>query len=171
MVAEPIENAAIDLAHAAAELAEARRTNERLGGELGDLRAAFNERHAPLIAQLQESATKLHAAEDAYRRAALTEYKATGKKRLGYGASIRTTKVVRYEPDNVVAWAKANAPTLLRVDTKAFEAMVKASPAAFEAVALVDEQAAATIPTDTALLECCGRDGEPCSECPMTVQA
>jgi hypothetical protein len=78
---------------------------------------------------------------------ALSDFKATGSKKPHPGVGIRVSTKLAYDPAVALDWAKTNLPAALVLDTKTFEAFVKATTVPVTFVS-VTETPSATIATD-----------------------
>lgn len=87
------------------------------------------------------------------RAAVLAEYKATGNKQFGC-AVVRVTRRLGYAIEAAYQWAVKHQMAL-KLDEKAFEAIVKASPndAELEAIAVIEEVPTAAIASDLTAYE------------------
>jgi hypothetical protein len=96
---------------------------------------------------INKAAQQVDELSDQLRELAMADYKATGSKKPHPAMGIRVSTRLIYDQGVALTWAKTNLPAALVLDTKTFEAFVKASTVP---VTFVSEHhiASATIATD-----------------------
>ena len=109
-------------------------------------RKLFDAENAELISAHDEAKRHLDKVEQALRNTAIQEYERTKNKALHKFVSVRVSKSYEYDKGKALEWAKANAAMLVseQVDTKGFEAVIKAAKQLPEFVT-VNEKATAVI--------------------------
>jgi hypothetical protein len=98
-------------------------------------------------ANINNVAQQVDELSDQLRELAMADYKATGSKKPHPGMGIRVNLKFVYDPAVALDWAKTELRTALVLDTKAFEAFVKASTVSLPFVE-VQQIPSATIATD-----------------------
>jgi hypothetical protein len=100
-----------------------------------------------LQASINYAAQQVDELSNQLREQALADYKATGSKKPHPAMGIRVSTKLVYEPGMALDWAKTNLPAALVLDTKTFEAFVKATTVPVTFVS-IQETPTATIATD-----------------------
>ncbi len=108
-------------------LAELRNQEQELRQELQQARfdleqSPLGQRVAGLERQLADCGEAMASTRRGVNEQTVAWYEATGDKRPVPGASIRLLRRLRYDVAKATDWCMMNAPTLLRLDTKRFEA-------------------------------------------------
>lgn len=125
-------------------VAEAR----RIYGEVCQIKKAsydeWEKRNTPLIEEVKTAEIRVKEFEDTLRNLTLQAYAETGDKAPAEGVGIRERTVLTYDGKVAFDWAKAHKMAL-KLDTKAFEKIVKADTPDF---VKVSTEAIATIATE-----------------------
>jgi len=108
------------------DVAEARRDEAELKAEYEAAYEAFQKQNDDLLTKLEAAKFKRVGLEGELRDVILATNESIVKDTVGVG--IRNVKRVEYDTRAAVAFAFASAPSLLRLDEKAFEANMKATP-------------------------------------------
>jgi hypothetical protein len=115
----------------------------------GALVKAFEE--TPIVqaasSTINDAAHQISELENELREMALADFKVTGSKKPHPSMGIRVNLKFVYDPAVALDWAKTELRTALVLDTKAFEAFVKASTVSLPFVE-VQQIPSATIATD-----------------------
>lgn len=132
-----------------AEVAERRANAETCASLVKTLRDDFEAEHAEVIAAAATAKAALADAEASARALIVAIYETTGSKAPAVGASVRVSTKLEYDPAEAFAKAKAMGVAVIpeSLDVKAWEKIVKASPATFPFVRVV-EQPSATLASD-----------------------
>lgn len=89
--------------------------------------------------------------EDIIRLAALTQYKRTGEKKIGFGVSVRMNRKLAYGDDEALSYCKHGFTAALTFDRKVLDNMLFSMPAnLLPAFVTLTEEPQATIATDLA---------------------
>ena len=108
------------------EVAIARSDEAELKAEYEAAYEAFQKQNDDIISALDAAKSKRIKLEGELRDVILATNESIVKDTVGVG--IRNVKRVEYDTRAAVAFAFASAPALLRLDEKAFEANMKATP-------------------------------------------
>jgi hypothetical protein len=108
-----------------ASLAAARTRIDLLEARIGAFRRAFDERHGPLLGELDEARKSAAAREIAVRSEALASFLVTGSREPAPGVKVRLVAAARYDPEAALLWARAHG-LALRLDAAAFEKLAVA---------------------------------------------
>ena len=89
---------------------------------------AFISEHTGFFADVATAATIVEKEETMLRELTLEAYKLTGNKQPVPGVGIRETTKLEYDPKVALNWGIEHHGIALKLDTKAFETVVKATP-------------------------------------------
>jgi hypothetical protein len=117
-------------------LADARANQLAIDEEVRRVRAEFDAANHALLANQRDGKLNIEALEREARALALVEYKATGKKDVAPGVSIKIGKEYVYSRADALAWARETKLCLLpeSLDEAAFKKIASATPLPFVTV-------------------------------------
>lgn len=106
------------------ELKSAMEAETKINEEITEVRTKFEEEHLPLFKQQNKIREQISGCKEILCVEAEEEYKVDGiKKRLG-GIGIRIYKLLEYDQETALKWAK-DKDLFLQLDKKAFENVAK----------------------------------------------
>ncbi len=113
-----------------AVVAEVRAVAKMISGVVKEARLEWEEANSPILQQDSLAREDVSVAEDLLRALTLIDYGVTGNKAPAVGVGIR--EVIKLDYDQKVAfdWAKSHKMAL-KLDTSAFEKIIKATPVDF----------------------------------------
>lgn len=114
---------------------------------VGDARARWEADNATMLAELKAAQEHVNEAERAVRIAGMAAYAQSGDKKPHPAVQIKLTKAVAFNEADARQWALDHIPTLVRLDTSAFEKVARTGTLPKE-VAQVEEVPQVTISTD-----------------------
>lgn len=111
---------------AVVELASARKVLADTKARRDEAYARWEAENATLLKYLDDARTDVAEAERAVRTAGMAAYQqSNGDKHPHAAVNIRVNKLVRYQDAAARAWALNSAPTLLKLDTVAFDKVAR----------------------------------------------
>ena len=125
-------------------VAEAREQAEELEAKRKALYDEFLLGHVEFFSDVIKAKTRVEVNEEELRKLTLQAYAETGDKAPAPGVGIREVAILEYDKKVAFDWAKAHKMAL-KLDTRAFEKIVKADTPDFVTVA---SEPQATIATD-----------------------
>ena len=130
-VPEAVEETPTPLVELVAKLAAARAAVAHDSGVLAAARASaeqeFAFKHGDLIDAVMASKNLIAELDTKVRAAAVAQFAATQNKKPVEGVTVNVGTVLRYKPEEALAWAKETGLCLV-LDGKAFEKIAKAAP-------------------------------------------
>lgn len=96
-----------------------------LDAEIAEAEARWRERHSELLASCGSVGEQLDASDQALRSSLIDWSRRTGNKTFDDHLSVRINTKLEYSAEAATEWAKENAPFVLTIEKKAFEAIAK----------------------------------------------
>lgn len=110
---------------------------------------ANNPEFLRLEADYRQAKDELASLEQEIRTTAVEVFEETNETDIAVGVKIKLFSTINYDVDEATEWAKNNAPMLMKLDTKAFEKIVKSSGASVQVRSLeISKKPVATIAKD-----------------------
>ena len=131
---------------------EAREKSRLLSDKRKSMYDAFTSQHSDFFSEVATAASEVGEAEAILRGLALETYVQTGEKTVAPGIGIRMMTRLAYENKDAMDWALEHK-LALKLDSSAFEKMVKANPLSFEFFVAISEEPTATIATELQKVE------------------
>ncbi|KKK92581.1 hypothetical protein LCGC14_2701490 [marine sediment metagenome] len=131
---------------------EAREKAQEMANKKKAMYDEFISQHTDFFGDVVVAAAACSEAEDALREMAVAIYKKTDDKKVAPGVGIRVVTKLEYDPNVALDWGIAHHGIALKLDAKAFETVVKATPNIVDFVTITDK-ATATIATELAKVE------------------
>ena len=122
-----------------------RNDKEILDNRYKEKKDLFDKQFETLINDRKELTLQLIEAENNLRIKALSIHESLGEKNLYNGVKIRIMKVLIYDTDAAIVWAKQNAPLCFKFNDSIFKKIAKTEPDGCPVT--IKEEPAVTIPT------------------------